>query len=160
MPARHRRGFTLVEVLVVIGIAALLLAVAIPKLAPAVATERARATDEGLADAMSYARQYALNTSDLVMFTPNGCGYSVTRSSGAQLLSASATAPQNVSCTPLPTAVAFLGDGSAEPCTGSGATLACTSPPPNWTASSKVTASGTTWQLSLNSGGLVTSTVQ
>ena len=148
------RGFTLIELLVVMAIAAVLLAVALPSLQPQVAASNAKSTAAKLADALRFARQYALNTSSLVTFTPSGCGYTVATTSGTQLLSASSGASSGVSCQALSQTVSFLGDGSVALCTQGAQGLSCSAAGSNSTAT--VSGGGSTWQIVLSPGGVVT----
>ena len=152
--ARGARGFTLIELMVVVAIAAVLLAVAVPNLQPQVAAANAKSTASKLADALRYARQYALNTSSLVTFTPNGCGYTVSTTAGTQLLSASSGASSGVSCQALSSTVSFLGDGSVALCTQGSTGLSCSAAAAN--SSAKVVGGGSTWQVVLSPGGVVT----
>jgi type II secretion system protein H len=160
MKSRRNKGFTLLELMIVVAIAAILLAVAVPMLQPQVASASAKATADNIADGLRYARQYALNTSSLVTFSPNGCGYTVTTSTGTQVLSAASAAPTGVSCQALPQTVSFLGDGSVALCTaGAQGALSCTAAT-STTSLSKLLASvnggGTLWQIQLSYGGVVT----
>jgi type II secretion system protein H len=147
------RGFTLIELLVVMAIAAVLLAVALPSLQPQVAASNAKSTAAKLADALRFARQYALNTSSLVTFTPNGCGYTVATTAGAQLLSAGSTGASGVSCQALSKSVSFLGDGSVALCTQGASGLSCS--PASASTSATVSGGGSTWQVLLSPGGVV-----
>lgn len=160
MKTGRNKGFTLIELMVVVAIAAILLAVAVPMLQPQIASASAKATAGNIADALRYARQYALNTSNLVTFTPSGCGYTVTTSSGIQVLSAASGAPTGVSCQALPQAVSFLGDGSVALCTSSGqGALSCaaaTASTPSSQLLTSVNGGGTLWQILLSYGGVVT----
>ncbi|WP_018912955.1 Tfp pilus assembly protein FimT/FimU [Thiomonas sp. FB-6] len=148
------RGFTLIETLVVMALAAVLLAVAVPNLRPQVAAAHAKSTASQLADALRYARQYALNTSTLVTFTPSGCGYTVATTAGTQLLSASSGASSGVSCQALSQTVSFLGDGSVALCTQGAQGLSCSPAGANSTAT--VSGGGSNWQIVLSPGGVVT----
>ena len=154
--ARNHRGFTRIELRVVVAIAAVRLAVAVPQLQPQVAAASAKSTASKLADALRYARQYALNTSSLVTFTPNGCGYTVATTAGAQLLSAGSGASSGVSCQALSTTVSFLGDGSVALCTQGAQGLSCSAPTSNTAATASVSGGGSSWQIVLSSGGVVT----
>ncbi len=160
MHARHAegiQGFTLIELLVVVAVAAVLLAVALPNLQPQVAAASARSTADKLADALRYARQYALSTSTLVTFTPSGCGYTVSTTAGAQLLSAPAGGSSGVSCQPLGQTVSFLGDGSVSLCTTDAqGKLSCSALPSTSKPTATVSGGGVNWQVQLSSGGVVT----
>ncbi len=160
MKLRRNMGFTLLELMIVVAIAAILLAVAVPMLQPQVASASAKATADNIADGLRYARQYALNTSGLITFSPNGCGYTVTTSAGTQVLSAPSGAPTGVSCQALPQAVSFLGDGSVALCTaGAQGTLSCTAATSTTSLSkllTKVNGGGTLWQIQLSYSGVVT----
>lgn len=157
MKLARAAGFTMIELMVVLAIAAVVLLVAMPDLRPQVAAANARSVASGMADALQYARQYALNTSNLVTFTPSGCGYSVATASGTQLLSQSSSAGSGVSCQPLANAVSFLGDGSVSLCTQGASGLTCS---PASAASSPlapavVSGGGSSFTISLSSGGLI-----
>lgn len=150
-------GFTMVELMVVLAIAAIVLLVALPDLRPQVAAADAKSVASGMADALQYARQYALNTSNLVTFTPSGCGYTVATASGTQLLSSASTGGNGVSCQPLAQSVSFLGDGSVSLCTQGVNGLSCS---PAAAASSPlapavVSGGGSSWTISLSAGGLI-----
>ncbi len=150
---KRGRGFTLIELLVVMAIGAVLLAVALPSLQPQVAASHAKSTAAKLADALRFARQYALNTSSLVTFTPNGCGYTVSTTAGTQLLSAASGGASGVSCQALSSTVSFLGDGSVALCTSGASGLSCS--PASANAKAIVQGGGSTWTVLLSPGGVV-----
>ncbi len=147
------RGFTAIELLVTLAIAAIVLLVALPSLRPQLAAAEARSTASDIADALQYARQYALNTSNLVTFTPSGCGYTVATVGGTQLLDAGSAGGNGVSCQPIGQALSFLGDGSVALCTQGAQGLSCS--PAKATASAQVSGGGSTWQVSLTPGGMI-----
>lgn len=150
-------GFSLLELMVVVAIAAVLLAVAVPNLRNQILASQARQTARGIQDALDYARQYALNTATLTTFTPSGCGYSVTAMGPGQavLTSSSGTGGWLVDCSSSPNgAVSFLGDGSAVTCSGSAGQAVCTPLSSNLTFSAS--AGGATWTVTLLKSGLTT----
>lgn len=153
MRSSRDSGFTMIEVLVAMAIAALLVAVAVPNLRPQVAQVSARSLAGDMSDGLHFARQYALNTSGVVTFTPNGCGYTITDSSSNTLKTASSTAPSGVTCTPLSNALTFLGDGSVSQCTVSGTGTTCSAL--QGTLPAKVTSANQTWVISVSPGGIV-----
>lgn len=67
-----KRGFTLVELLVVVGIAAIVLAVAVPSLGPFVGDQRARAAAQSLMNDMVFARGEAARHNQRVQIVPAG----------------------------------------------------------------------------------------
>lgn len=160
-------GFTLIEVLVVIAIAALLLAIGLPNLRPEVAATDAKTAAQAMTDALQLARQYALNTSTVATFTPNGCGYTVTRADGTQLVP-SPTTGSDVTCAAFPVALTFLGDGSVSTCTAgaSGTTCSPLALPAGATTNQHVTATvqastgGVVWRITVTSGGQITEAIQ
>lgn len=78
----HGRGFTTVELMVAVGIAAILAAVAAPSLMAMVANQRVKTATFDLYSAMSYARSEAIKRSAVVTITPHtggfGKGYDLT----------------------------------------------------------------------------------
>ena len=147
----------MVELAVVLAISAVVLMVALPDLRPQVAAADARSVASGMADGLQYARQYALNTSTLVTFTPSGCGYTVATSAGTQLLSNTVAGGSGVSCQPIGQAVSFLGDGSVALCTQGVNGLSCS--PASATSTATVSGGGSTWTVSLTSGGLISTSL-
>lgn len=153
MRSSRDSGFTMIEVLVAMAIAALLVAVAVPNLRPQVAQVSARSLAGDMSDGLHFARQYALNTSGVVTFTPNGCGYTITDANSNQLKAAASTAPSGVSCTPLSNALTFLGDGSVSKCTVGSSGTTCTALP--GTVQAKVASGNQIWAISVSPGGIV-----
>lgn len=153
MRSSRDNGFTMIEVLVAMAIAALVVAVAVPNLRPQVAQVSARSLAGDMSDGLHFARQYALNTSGVVTFTPSGCGYTITDANSNQLKTASSTAPSGVSCTPLSNALTFLGDGSVSKCTVGSSGTTCT--PLAGTLQAFVASGNQTWAISVSPGGIV-----
>ncbi len=153
----RKRGFTLIELLVVVAIAAILLAIALPNLQPQVASANAKSVATKMADALQFARQYALNTSNLVTYTPNGCNYSVATQQGTQLLAGPSSVPSGVACQPMAQVLFFLGDGSVALCSQGSQGLSCNAP--TGTISSAVAGGGSTWQISVSPGGVISTSV-
>ena len=153
----RKRGFTLIELLVVVAIAAILLAIALPNLQPQVASANAKSVATKMADALQFARQYALNTSNLVTYTPNGCSYSVATQQGTQLLAGPSRIPSGVACQPMAQALFFLGDGSVALCSQGTQGLSCNAPTSTITAA--VAGGGSTWQISVSPGGVISTSV-
>ena len=157
MKLARAAGFTMVELMVVLAIAAIVLLVALPDLRPQVAAADAKSVASGMADALQYARQYALNTSNLVTFTPSGCGYTVATAGGTQLLSSGPAGGNGVSCQPLAKSVSFLGDGSVSLCTQgvNGPSCSPASAASSPMAPAVVRGGGSSWTISLSAGGLI-----
>ncbi len=74
MPAPER-GFTTVELMVAVGIAAIIAAFAAPSLMTMVATQRVKTATFDLYSAMSYARSEAIKRSAVVTITPHTGGF-------------------------------------------------------------------------------------
>ncbi|MGC9163064.1 MAG: hypothetical protein ACP5F9_05895, partial [Thiomonas sp.] len=108
--------------MVTVAIAAVLLAIAVPNVRNQILASQARQTARSVKDALDYARQYALNTSTITTFTPNGCGFTVTANgpANATLTRSSGVGGWLVSCTGNLGPVSFLGDGSAVTCGAGG----------------------------------------
>lgn len=103
----HRRGFTLVELMVTIAIAAILLAMAVPSFTQLLANTREASAANSLVNAFQYARNTALRTGEPVTVCPtasasaaacsastdwnSGWGVIATPASGAPVLLASGT---------------------------------------------------------------------
>ncbi len=68
--ATRRRGFTLVELMVTLTVAAILLTIAIPPMQDLVATQRVRAAASELMSALSYARVDAISNGRRVAVAP------------------------------------------------------------------------------------------
>lgn len=153
---RRQAGYTLLELLVTMAIAAVLLVIAVPNLRNQILASQARQTARGIQDALDYARQYALNTSTLTTFTPNGCTYSVTAvgSSNAVLTRSDGITDWVLNCNTGSGSVSFLGDGSAVVCSGSASSPTCTPLSANRTFN--VSAGGVTWTVTLQKSGLTT----
>lgn len=152
------QGFTLLELMVTVAIAAVLLAIAVPNVRNQILASEARQTARSVKDALDYARQYALNTSTITTFTPNGCGYTVTANGPANttLTSSSGVGGWLVSCTGNLGTVSFMGDGSAASCSTSAGGTTCSPLTGHQTFS--VSGGGTTWTVTLLSSGLTTPT--
>jgi type IV fimbrial biogenesis protein FimT len=71
----HGRGFTSVELMVAVGIAAILAAIAAPSLMAMVASQRVKTATFDLYSAMSYARSEAIKRSAVVTITPHTGGF-------------------------------------------------------------------------------------
>ncbi len=151
-------GFTMIELLVVMALGALLLVVALPNLRPQVAEANAKSVADNMADALRFARQFALDTSGVVSFAPSGCGYTVSNSIGTQLKVNASSPPTGVSCVPLGKTLVFLGDGSVPLCAAS----APSASPPTYPTycGAQVTGGGQSWAISVSSGGIVSETPQ
>lgn len=149
------RGFTLLELLVTVAIAAVLLAVALPNVRNQILASQARQTARSVKDALDYARQYALDTSTVTTFTPNGCGYTVTAANGAAatpLTSSAGVSGWAIECAGNLRTVSFLGDGSA--CTPNPGANACQPLANSRTFSAS--GGGSTWIVILRPSGLTT----
>jgi type IV fimbrial biogenesis protein FimT len=155
MQTRIVRGFTLIELLVTIAIAAVLLAVAVPNVRNQILASQARQTARSVKDALDYARQYALNTSTITTFTPNGCGYTVTAANGAAVTTLTSSAGVGgwiINCAGNLGKVSFLGDGSA--CAPQAGAPSCQPLANSQTFSAS--GGGSTWTVTLLPSGLTT----
>jgi prepilin-type N-terminal cleavage/methylation domain-containing protein len=150
------QGFTLLELMVTMAIAAVLLAIAVPNVRNQILASEARQTARSVKDAIDYARQYALNTSTITTFTPNGCGYTVMANgpTNTTLTSSSGAGGWVVNCTGNLGTVSFMGDGSAASCSTNASGTTCAPLSSNQTFS--VSGGGTTWTVTLLSSGLTT----
>jgi len=157
LPAlRTQHGFTLLELLVTIAIAAVLLAIAVPNVRNQILASQARQTARSVQDALGFARQYALNTSTITTFTPNACGYTVTANgpTNTTLTSSSGVGGWVVNCTGNLGTVSFMGDGSAASCAASPNGMVCQPLAGDQTFS--VSGGGLTWTVKLLPSGLTT----
>ena len=115
LPARaHRqRGFTMPELMVALGIAAILTAVAVPPLIAMVAAQRVKTATFDLYSAMSYARSEAIKRNAVVTITPrNGAftnGYDLT--TGGSTLRSQIGNPEVIINSPPGAVLAFDGYG-------------------------------------------------
>lgn len=115
MPGPTQRGFSLIELIVVVTIAAVLLGVAVPSFRDFMATQRVKNTAFDFAADLLLARSEAVKRNASVTLAPAGAAWADgwTVSAGATTLATKTAAP-NVTITPDPDptpSVAYMGNG-------------------------------------------------
>lgn len=74
-PAGLRGGFTLIELMVTVTIAAILLAIGVPSFKSFILSQRVKTASYDLNYALNYARSEAIKRNDLVLLTPAATGW-------------------------------------------------------------------------------------
>lgn len=110
---RGQRGYTLIEMMVVVAIVGILLVAGIPTLTDMLANSRLRAVADQHASGLRQARLEAVRRNATVTFTPQGTGWVIARDGVAVTSKDSLASESLITVTPSSAVLSFDGRGRA-----------------------------------------------
>ncbi len=152
---QRNRGFTLIELMIVMLIGAVLLAIAVPSFVSTLARAHARDMAQSIATGLDWAKANAVSSAQVVTYqAAPDCSWQAQSADGINRRSGSATMPFGVQCSAANTGTFYFLPNGAVTMTTTG------QPALTKTVSFVISGGGNIWSVTLNSAGIISNSLQ